>query len=230
MNHAFTKIKTRLSFTEILYLIFFVSIICAFRAVTSICTGLILVTGILQNRPVIQSLFTSNPRNQFTVACILFFLLQVISLLYTNDLFAGWNNVRLKSGLVFLPLAILYTGYLKSDRIKILLFYYCIFLFAASFFLICIAFKQYRQLHTSSSFFYHALVKPFGYHPVYFSILVFVALAFLFENFIGPAYILNKGAHVFLLAFFSFFSGVTFFQTGYIVLPHLSYLFPGYKV
>ena len=205
MNHAFTKIKAWLPFTEILYIIFFVSLICAFRAITSICTGLILVTGIIQRKSSIQSLFTGNPRIQFAAGCILFFLLQIISLLYTHDIHEGWNDIRIKSGLVFLPLAILCIGDITRETIKKLLFYYCILLFAASFFLLCIAFNEYRQLHAISSFFYHALVKPFGYHAVYFSILIFTTLVFLFENFVSPAHILNKGLLIFLIAFFSLF-------------------------
>ena len=39
MNYAFSKSKTWLSFTEILYLILFISVICVFRAVTSMCIG-----------------------------------------------------------------------------------------------------------------------------------------------------------------------------------------------
>ena len=201
MNHAFTKIEARLSFTEILYIIFFVSFICAFRAITSICTGAILITGIIQGKPAIQSLFTGNPRNQFAAGCILFFLFQITSLLYTHDTQQGWNDTRLKSGLVFLPLAILCTGYMTRKTIKKLLFYYCILLFAASLYLLCMAFNEYRQLHTISPFFYYALVKPFGYHAVYFSILVFTALVFLFEN----RYLLNKGLLISLIGFFSFF-------------------------
>ena len=74
MNLAFKKINSRLSFTEILYVIFFISLIGAFRAITSITTGLLLITVILLHKPRLKTLFSNEPLNQFTVACILFFL------------------------------------------------------------------------------------------------------------------------------------------------------------
>src|SRR5881394_486969 len=107
MNLAFKKIQERLSFTEIIYLIFFISLICAFRAVTSISIGLLFVTGILQTRPTWRSLFLRHPANEFTLLCILFFLLQLIALFYTHNMRMGWIDLQLKSGLVFSPLAVI---------------------------------------------------------------------------------------------------------------------------
>ncbi|MCW3117142.1 MAG: hypothetical protein JWM28_1224 [Chitinophagaceae bacterium] len=204
MNHALKKIKARLSFTEILYLIFFISLICAFRAVTSICTGLILAAGIIQHKPSLKSLFSRDPGTQFAAGCILYFLLQIISLFYTHHMPDAWNDIRLKSGLVFLPLAIICSGYMNWESIQRLLFYYCVLLFAASFFLLCMALNEYLQTHSIPSFFYHALVSPFRYHAVYFSILVFVALVFLLENLISGNTVFNKLIIVSLVVFFSF--------------------------
>ncbi len=192
MNHALQKIKARLSFTEILYLIILLSVICAFRAVTSIGTGLLLLAGIVQHRRSLTVFITRNPRNLFTAACILFFVLQVISLVHTRNMQQGWSDIRLKSGLVFLPLAIMAACYLNRETIQRLLFYYCVLLFIASCFLFCMACNEYRHLHTISSFFYHALVSPFRYHAVYYSILVFVALVFLLENLLPGENLFNK--------------------------------------
>ncbi|MES1218435.1 MAG: O-antigen ligase family protein [Bacteroidota bacterium] len=205
MNHALSKIRARLSFTEILYLAFFISIVCAFRAITSISTGLILVTGIIQHKPSFKSLFAKNLRNEFTAGCILFFLLQIVSLFFTNDMQNGWNDLRLKSGLVFLPLAILFTGYLNTETLKKLLFYYSLVVTSASLFLLCAAFNTYLQTHNLSSFFYYDLVKPFAYHPVYYSVLVFVALVFMLENFINSGSNFSKPLFIAIVIFLSLF-------------------------
>ena len=205
MNLAFKKIRARLSFTEIIYLIFFISLICAFRAVTSISTGLLLVAGILQTKPTLRSLFSRHPGNEFTLACTLFFLLQLIALFYTHNMRMGWIDLQLKSGLVFLPLAVICTGQQKKEVTDRLLWYYCFILLIAALFLLYKASVECLRTGTITPLFYHALVAPFGYHAVYFSILVFVGLAFLLENLLSGETILDRLLPISLICFFSFF-------------------------
>jgi hypothetical protein len=205
MNFAFAKTKTSLAFTEILYLVFFIALICAFRAITSICIGLMVLTGLILNKATIKEVFKTNSSLLFALSCFIFFLLQCVSLLYTCDLPAGLNDTRLKSGLIFLPLVSLVLSPPTKKEAERLYFSFCILLFFASAYLLCYALNQYIQHKTISLFFYHALVSPFRFHAIYYSILVFFALLFLIEFLSSENYILKKSFHIALIAFFSFF-------------------------
>lgn len=205
MNFAFPITKLRLTFTEILYVIFFVGLICAFRAVSSMCIGLMLLTGLSQQRSQLRSLLINNPGNHFIWGCITFFLLQAVSLLYTNDLYEGLGNIQKKSGLLFTPLVVVFLINIDKEKLKRLFAVYCTLIFAAVSFLLCAAFFQYIQYKTTSVFFYHALVAPFRYHAVYFSILVFVSLVILLEALVNKSYLSHKSFHIFVIFFLSFF-------------------------
>jgi len=204
MNYAISKIKIRLSFTEVLYLILFISVICAFRAVTSMCIGLMILVGFVEQKFKTR-LFTTYPENIFIGGCILFFLLQVLSLTYTSDFYEGLSNAQKKTGLVFTPLALYFLGNISYEIFRKLFCWYSVLVLVASLFLLCIACIKYLSGHDSFVFFYHALVAPFSYHAVYFSILVFIALSFLLESLINRDYLFNKWFDITALIFLSFF-------------------------
>src|SRR3954468_8016111 len=115
----------------VLYLAFFVSLIFAFRAVTSISVALLLVTGIVKNRNQQKSFFNHNLKNPLLFFCALVFLLQFVSLLYTSDMEQGWKNIRLKSALVVIPLSLCCCDYLNETTRRKLLKWYCLVLFCA---------------------------------------------------------------------------------------------------
>lgn len=118
--------KALLLFHQALYLIFFTSLICSFRAITSITIGLILLTGLLTNRLSLSSLFQKKPDTLFIAGCIFFFFLEVISMIYTNNKQEGWDQLRIKSGLMITPLAFYCSGYIdgKTARRLFLIFVY----------------------------------------------------------------------------------------------------------
>lgn len=203
MNYAFSKIRSWLSFTEILYVAFFISLICAFRAITSISIGLMIVAGIILHKSNLKSSFDKRIVNLFAISCILFFFLQSISLLYTTNQSEGLNDARLKSGLIFTPLALLFLFVANHYEYKKLYSWYCYILFFASLYLLYAAIGKYIEQKVISVFFYHALVSPFRFHAVYYSILVFIALLFVIENLAQKEYMLNKVFHWFLLSFFT---------------------------
>jgi O-antigen ligase len=205
MNKALTRKKILSSFTGLLYIIFFTSFIFSFRAITSISTGLILLCGIMENKRGLRAFFLPMIKNPFFIACFLFFLLQVISLLYTHSQKAGWDNIRLKSGLLFIPLAFCGMDRFPAGTRRKLWAVYCLLLAGASLYCLFLAGWHYRQVHDPSLFFYHALVSPFSHHAVYFSIFVFTALVFLLEN-AGKGYFLFRPFFtIVLVVYFSVF-------------------------
>lgn len=207
---------------QALYLIFFTSLICSFRAVSSISIGLILVTGIIKNKLELGFFFHSNVKNRFLAGCILFYLLYWASLLYTHNMHEGWSDIRLKSGLLFTPLAVCCSNYINADTRKKLLPLYCIILAVASLYCLGSAFLHYQQTGDPSMFYYHELVSPLKQHAVYFSIFVFIALVFLFESIRKNDFIFNKAFHICLAIFFSTF--LIFLLSKLVIAFYLLYL------
>src|SRR6185312_17157819 len=110
----------------VLYLAFFVSLVFAFRAVSSISVALLFVAGIIKNRIEQKSFFNQNLINPMAIFCSVLFLLQFASLLYTNDMEQGWKNIRAKSALFIIPLALCCCGYIKETTRRKLLKWYCL--------------------------------------------------------------------------------------------------------
>jgi len=193
------------TFIHILYLVFFSSLIFSFRAVTSISITTILFSGIFLTRSAFSVVFQKKTHHLFLAGCFLFFLLQVISLLYTNDMQQGWNNVRIKTGLIITPLAVLVSFYLNAATRKKLFSHYCLILIAATLYCLYFSFFNFRETHDSSLFFYHALVSPLNQHAIYFSLLVAIALIFLLESIAKKEFLIARPFHIFLSIYLSAF-------------------------
>jgi O-antigen ligase len=169
------------------------------------CIGLMILTGLTQQqfRPAVW--FNNSPQTHFIWGCILFFLLQLISLAYTNDFYGGLSNIQKKSGLLFTPLAVVALNKPDGDKLKKLFALYCFLIFIAAIYLLCRASLQYMHVKNTSVFFYHSLVAPFRYHAVYFSILVFIALVCQVEAMITKTYVFHKSFHTLSILYLSFF-------------------------
>jgi O-antigen ligase len=186
----------------VLYLAFFVSLVFAFRAVSSISIALLLVAGLIKNRIEQKSLFNRNIVNPFAIFCGLLLLLQFVSLLYTTDIEQGWKNIRLKSALAIIPLSLCCCDYVNGTTRQKLLKWYCLILFTACLFAIYHASRSYTVTHNPSLFLYHSLVSIYSAHAVQFSILVFVSLVHLFEALTKKEIVFHKYFDLFLIAFF----------------------------
>ncbi|HEY6504016.1 MAG TPA: O-antigen ligase family protein [Chitinophagaceae bacterium] len=166
---------------QVLYVVFLTSLVCTFRAVSSMSIGLILLTGIIKNKSGLRTFFHLNLKNSFLAGCFLLFLIHLIALLYTQNINEGWNDIRLSSGLLFIPLAVCFTNDITNEIKEKLLIYYCLIVSAASLYCLVRALTHYFHSGDLSSLFYHSLVRPLKHHAVYYSILVFIGLAFLLE-------------------------------------------------
>ncbi|MGC4036813.1 MAG: O-antigen ligase family protein [Chitinophagaceae bacterium] len=205
MNTAFIKTRAWLSFTEVLCVIFFISIICAFRAVTSISIALMILAGIIQQSKISLAAIVHSSLFPFFTGCVLFFFWQTFSLLYTGNFEAGLNDTRLKTGLLFTPCLIFFIICFKPGELKKLLSWYCVAVFLASIYLLIVASIHFSKEKDISVFFYHTLVSPFRYHAVYYSILVFIALSFLLDNPVASEKIFPNAALSVMIVFLSAF-------------------------
>jgi O-antigen ligase len=191
--------------SHFLYILFFFSLIFSFRAVTSISLGLILLTGLITNKSLLSSLFQKKPVNYFIAGCILLFLLQFFSLLYTKNQQEAWNHIRLKSGIAITPLAIYCSGYLNRETVKRLLFDFCVILAIASLYCLVVIFSRFLRSGDTLVFFYHQLVSPLKQHAVYFSLFVFTALVLLMESIRKKNFLVRRSFYIVLTIFFSIF-------------------------
>jgi len=202
-EHNNTRTINELLF--LIYLAFFVSLIFAFRAVSSISLALLLVTGVVKNRVEQKSFFNPNLFNPLVVFCGLLFLLQFVSLLYTNDVHQGWKNIRLKSALIMIPAALCCCDYVNEATRPKLLKWYCLILFAACLYAIYHALETYSVTKNTSVLLYHPLVSIYSGHAVQFSILVFLSLLHLFERLTRKEFVFHKYFDLFMIAFFLVF-------------------------
>ena len=185
-----------------LYLVFFISLVFSFNFSSSISIGLILLVGIIKNRIENKPLLDPNARDLFLIACVVYYLFQVASLLYTHNTDETFVQLRIKSALLFVPLALCSFNYINSINREKFLFAFCFILFTASLYCLAINTWMYFQHYDPSVFFFHALVGPIHQHAVFFSIYIFIILVFLVEE--GGS-VLARSFQIFLIFYFSIF-------------------------
>ena len=203
-----------------LYVVFFISLAFSFNFFSSVSVGLILVVGLIKNKIENKPLIDPNAKNLFLIACSLYYLFQIVSLLYTHNKEETLIQLRIKSALLFVPFALCAISYINPINREKLLFTFCFILFAASLYCLCQNSWSYFQHHDSSVFFFHSLVNPIHQHAVFFSIYIFISLLFLFE---GGRAVLNRSFQIFLIVYFSFF--LLLLSSKLVIVFYLIYLF-----
>jgi len=186
------------------WIVFFISVICCFRAISSITIGLVLATGLLKNKINTGSWLNRRLKNGFTAACCLFYLIQVLLLLYSDNLTESAKYLQTKSAMIFVPLALCCSSYLSGPVRQKLMKYYIWTLAAVLFY--CLLLALYRYFFTGAQndvFFYHELVSPFKQHAVQISILLFAGLVYLLEQARKAVYFYNRLFHFLLIFYFT---------------------------
>lgn len=187
------------------WIAFFTSFICSFRALSSISIILLLLVYVFINRKQSGKFFLEILKYPLFIACLLFFIVQLTGLLYTHHLTTGWKDIRIKTGLLFIPPAFFHINKLSStERRKLSVIYIAVLALAALYCLLR-AIVDYMHTPNDEIFFYHALVSPFSQHAVYFSIYVFIALALLLETGKNGNCIFHRLADIFLIIYFTAF-------------------------
>lgn len=190
------------SLLYLFYLGFLVSVVGAFRAISSIAIGLILLTTFLKNKKDTGSWLNSHVRNRYMAACSVFFLLQLIPLIYTSNFIESWKHVQVKSALLFIPLCLYGGRYINKHRFHTLMTAYVYILAIMLTWCLGIALINYNFHHaTTTVFFYHQLVLDLGHNAVLFSILVFAGLIYLLQTVVQGRYLVNRTIHFLLAAY-----------------------------
>jgi O-antigen ligase len=190
----------------IIYILFFISVIFSWRAITSICTPLLLVASFLFNKLTYGSWWNPRMREQFLIACFFFFLVQFVGIIYNNDKAEHFQLLFQKSSMLAFPLAICGSDYVNRQRFQKLMFAFVHILAGAMLYCLAHSFYQFFSNDAGTGvFFYHTLVNPVLSHAIYFSILSFSGLTFLLDAFIKKSYFYNRSVHLGIIIFFFLF-------------------------
>lgn len=190
-------------FLYLWYIALFISMICCFRAISSIAIALILLTGIIKNK--IENGFFLNERLKlpFLLACCLIFILQLVSLFYNSGFNKSLADLQEKTALFFIPLALCCCNFVnKETRYKLMKPYVSIMAAAMLYCLLTALYKFIFQHAQPDVFFYHQLVLPFKQHAVQVSIYFFVALVYLRETIRNGVYLFNRRIHFAFIFYF----------------------------
>ena len=223
MNTTPVKQTTVHLITYSLYLLFLVSLIFSFRAVSSMSIAAIFLTGVI-------TIFLKGPSSKknkyrlyFVIGCASLLLLSVVAILYTTDVHEGWNNARIKTGLLIVSLAVFVAPIPDENLLRKLLFHYCLLLTLASTYCLGHAFARYQQSGSASVFFYHSLVNPIAQHAIYFSLMILFGLIFLLEAIKRNFRYLPRSLHLSLIGLLSLF--LFMLSSKLIISIYLVYLF-----
>ena len=126
--------KNKLTLATVIWLIYtilFISIFFSLRAVTSISVGFLLVAGIVKQKGRIIAIIRNSASRFILAGGLVFLVMQLISLVYTDNIPGTWNDITRKIGLTVIPLAVILSGPFDSSQRKEISLSYCVCLLAA---------------------------------------------------------------------------------------------------
>jgi len=219
--------STRIRYLDNLLFLFYqslaVSALCAFRAVSSILIGAILVVSIIQNKNYQDVWFNRMLKDPFVITCGLFFLLQLIPLAYTDNFYESWKHVQVKSALLFIPLSCYSCACIHKRNFHSLMIVYIYTLAILLTWCLGVGCYKFFFHHAGTSvFFYHDLVSNLGHHAVQFSIFVFAGLIYLLHLTHINWYLKNKTVHFSLIGYLII--GIVLLSSKLVILFTLGYL------
>jgi O-antigen ligase len=197
------KILIRLH--DLLVFIFFISFIFDFRWFVGLATVLMAINAFLFYR--LESGRWWNPRffNPFITGLYLYFAAQALALLYTRNMSYGLEISQTNLGMIVLPVGVFYGGLANHESFGRWMKGYIYILFAATVFAIGHASVLFLKNHEASVFFYHALVGIYSKHAIQFSVIVFIAILFLIDEYSKPQFFRNRTRIIWGIIYFSAF-------------------------
>jgi O-antigen ligase len=189
----------------VVYAAFFLSIFCGIRVMSSTCEGVILGFTLLLALIDKGHFIKSRKLNYFVIGCIIFYFLQLLALLYTNDISVGIVQIEVKITLLFIPVSLYYSHYLNEKFRNQVMPYYVLLMALVMLFCFGEAALKYGVSHDKSVFFYYSLVAPLDHHAIQFSIFAFVGFIYLMERLRKRSFFVNKFFHFFIISYFIFF-------------------------
>jgi len=113
---------------------------------------------------------------------ILFYLLMVASLLWSDNVKASSRGLERQLALLLIPLAFAFMPRITKKTRNIILYYFSLGMSAFALFFIGSALAVYITDRNQDVFFYHSLVTSLGLNAIYISVLVSLCILFLLFN------------------------------------------------
>jgi len=201
---------------------FFFSFIFALRPILGFATIMLAATSIVLYKRETSRWWNPGYFNIFNIGLILYFILQAIALLHTRNQIKGMEVFQTNLGMLVLPVGVLYSDVINAKKYRTWMSGYVIILFAAMVVCLAKAAGNYSQTHDSSVFFYHSLVAIYSNHAIQFSVIVFIGIQFLLDQYQGLNRRLFKTGVILLILFFSFF--LFLLSSKLVILFYLGYL------
>jgi O-antigen ligase len=198
-----TKILNQLY--GLLVILFFVGFMLSIRPLVGLTTILLAASALLIWRLEKGKWWNPALFNLFVIGLFLYFAMQAIALLYTRNLRQGFSIFQTNLGMVVLPVGVLYSGLVNRRSFRQWMKIYTYILLAASGLALGYAAVSFLQKRDVSVFFYHQLLHLYSGHAIQFSVIVFVGILFLIEEYSSPSVFKNKGWIIGLIIYFSFF-------------------------
>ena len=163
-------------------MIFFISLIFSFRAVTSVTLFLMLASGVILYKKRERSWLPQHIDYTFLIAATLYWLLDVVSLAYTQNQEQGLRHIEKTSGLPVIALAVYASfRFLSVKDVQRLYQVFTVTICVAALYCLAIAFAGFINSGSTVQFFYHQLSQPIGQHAIRFSILIGFTLIWLID-------------------------------------------------
>lgn len=162
----------------VLYAALLTSVVLSFRVASSCLIALIILIALVTlKKNEFRKIDTSVLL--FTGGLFLFYIIQFISISWSQNSIVAWSTIRIQSGI----LAVIIMLFLTMQHISVLQVNLLTNILTATA-AACIGNGVYLLIATGNSefLFYHSLVSLFNQHAVYISVLGCLTLIFLIEN------------------------------------------------
>jgi O-antigen ligase len=113
---------------------------------------------------------------------ILFYLLMVASLLWSDNVKASSRGLERQLALLLIPLAFAFMPRITKKTRNIILYYFSLGMSLFAFLFTGIAMANFIADRDPGVFFYHSLVAPLGLNAIYISVFVSLCILFLLFN------------------------------------------------
>ena len=156
----------------LIYGLFFV--FCLFPLATSPLLGGVLLCGLIRTKPMDYKKSWAS-HSSVVLLFLSFFLIHLLSLLYTEDLSAGWKAIEIKLSFVLVPLLFLQSLQFRFDQLRIA---FISGLVLSSIICIVHAFSISGEIGIGNAF----AVSRFSFlvHPSYFGAMLVIGLCTLY--------------------------------------------------
>jgi hypothetical protein len=145
--------------------------------VNSWCILLLLLCRLMDGSPIVSVKKAFS--NKYFLAFFVLFLLELLGLTYTHDMYNAWKHMESKATLAAVPFILCAGPFTDRAGRRRLMSLICLLLMAICIYCLCMAVWLYNRDNDPSVFFYHSLSESIGVNAVFFSGYIMAAILYL---------------------------------------------------